>query len=50
MYKEVGDGQIKDILSLVVNDKGGTFSGLLLFREAVEHIVRLCRTLVSCKI
>ena len=47
VYKEMGDGQVKEALVSLLKTEEGVLSELLIDREAVEHTVRLCRVLVS---
>jgi len=43
-YRELGDGQLMDILQGHIDSLG---SGLVLFRGAIEHTSRLARVMVS---
>lgn len=49
-YTEVGDGQLRDALSdLLKNQTDPGLNHVIINRDSMEHVVRLCRALVSKK-
>ena len=50
MYKEMGDGQVKEALVSLLKTEDGMLSELIIDRQALEHTIRLCRVMVSQRI
>ena len=47
-YTEVGDGQVRNALSeLLKNKTDPGLNHVIINRDSMEHVVRLCRALVS---
>lgn len=50
-YVEVGDGQVREAFSsIIANLWEKCLSRVILDKDSIEHVIRLCRVLVSFKV